>query len=50
MKRHWFPIMVDPPVDFCRREIRMAPEWLAASLLNTFVIGFGIVMLLAVLP
>jgi hypothetical protein len=46
MKRQIFP----PIVDAARRELRLVPEWLVVSLLNTFVIGFGFVMIMAVLP
>jgi hypothetical protein len=46
MKRRPFAPLVDPVA----REIRIAPEWLIASLINTFVIGFGFVMIMAVLP
>ncbi|HYD12713.1 MAG TPA: hypothetical protein VEC11_07685 [Allosphingosinicella sp.] len=46
MKRRLFAPLFDIP----RREIRLAPEWLATSLINSLLIGFGFAMIMAVLP
>ena len=46
MKRRLFA----PLVDSVAREIRLAPEWLLASLFGSLSLGLMVVMIMAVLP